>query len=52
MAVMALQEWDRATWPAEAEPLLKRAMEAEPVGQTRALMAQVLASEPGLDGLN
>jgi hypothetical protein len=45
MAVQALQAWDRTTWPAEAEPLLKRALEAEPMDQTRELMAQVLAGE-------
>ena len=45
MAVMALRAWDRTTWPADAEPLLKRALQAEPVDDTRALMAKVLAGE-------
>ena len=45
MAAVALQAWDRTTWPAEAEPLLKRALEVEPREETRALMAKVLAGE-------
>jgi len=45
MAAKALQAWDRTTWPAEAEALLKRALQAEPNDDTRALMAKVLAGE-------
>ncbi|HEX6649675.1 MAG TPA: hypothetical protein VF075_09050, partial [Pyrinomonadaceae bacterium] len=37
-AVEALASWDRNTWPAEAEPLLKRTLELEPVSDTSALM--------------
>jgi len=37
-AVEALASWDRNTWPAKAEPLLRRALELELVSDTRALM--------------
>ena len=47
MALEALKAWDRTTWPAEAEPLLERALEAEPMDQTRELIAQLLAGETG-----
>jgi hypothetical protein len=45
MAVHALAAWDRTEWPVEAEALLKRALEAEPKDQTRALMQKTLAGE-------
>ena len=46
MAVRALGAWDRAAWPAEAEHLLRRAMKAEPEGDTRENMRKVLDGEP------
>jgi hypothetical protein len=45
MAVQALATWDRTLWPVEAETLLKRAIEAEPKDQTRAIMEKTLAGE-------
>jgi len=44
-AVQALARWDRTSWPADAEALLRRAIEAEPNDQTRAIMGKVLAGE-------
>jgi hypothetical protein len=45
MAVQALATWDRALWAAEAEALLRRAIAAEPMDRTRAIMEKVLAGE-------
>lgn len=45
MAIQALAAWDRTGWPAEAEQLLRRAIEAEPKDDTRALMIKALKSE-------
>jgi hypothetical protein len=43
MAIQALAAWDRTAWPAEAEPLLKRAIELEPNDATRAMMVKAFA---------
>lgn len=45
MAVQALATWDRTVWPVDAEGLLKRAIEAEPKDETRAIMEKALAGE-------
>jgi hypothetical protein len=45
MAVQALATWDRALWAAEAQALLRRAIAAEPMDRTRAIMEKVLAGE-------
>ena len=45
MAVQALAAWDRTVWPAEAEPLLRRAIELEPKSETQATMVKTLAGE-------
>lgn len=42
MALQALAAWDRTVWPAEAESLLRRAIETEPADVTRALMVKTL----------
>jgi hypothetical protein len=45
VAVQALATWDRALWAAEAQALLRRAIAAEPMDRTRAIMEKVLAGE-------
>ncbi len=45
MAIQALAAWDRTAWPVEAEALLRRAIEAEPKDETRAIMIKALADE-------
>jgi hypothetical protein len=45
MAIQALAAWQRTAWPAEAEQLLRRAIEVEPRDDTRAIMTKALAGE-------
>lgn len=44
-AVQALAAWDRTTWPAEAELLLRRALKVEPNDTTRARMSKALTGD-------
>ena len=46
MAVRALAAWDDNARPAEAESLLRQAMQSEPSDHTRELMRKVLDGEP------
>jgi hypothetical protein len=45
MAIQALAAWERTAWPAEAEQLLRRAIEVEPKDDTRAIMTKALKGE-------
>lgn len=45
MAVRALSAWNRQSWPSEAEPLLRTALEREPNEDTRESMRKMLAGE-------
>jgi hypothetical protein len=45
MAVRALSAWERKSWQAETEPLLRTALELEPNESTRESMRRVLAGE-------
>lgn len=46
MAVRALGSWEQSQWPEDALSLLRRAVQEEPVADTREMMQKVLSGEP------